>query len=82
MRRAILTIIGAIAEFESSLISERVTAGMRAAETRARCLGRPAIPKRVISEIQALATSTGTPSLCVNEDHSQCLHASGDACKA
>ena len=56
--RAMFTIIGAMAELESSLISERVTAGMRAAETRGKHLGRPAIPKRVISEIQALATST------------------------
>lgn len=52
------TIIGAMAELESSLISERVSAGMRAAETRGKHLGRPAIPKRVISEIQALAMST------------------------
>jgi DNA invertase Pin-like site-specific DNA recombinase len=58
MGRAMFTIIGAMAELESSLISERVTAGMRAAETRGKHLGRPAIPKRVISEIQALATST------------------------
>jgi DNA invertase Pin-like site-specific DNA recombinase len=58
MGRAMFTIIGAMAELESSLISERVTAGMRAAETRGKRLGRPAIPKRVISEIQALATST------------------------
>jgi DNA invertase Pin-like site-specific DNA recombinase len=58
MGRAMFTIIGAMAELESSLISERVTAGMRAAETRGKHLGRPAIPKRVISEIQAFATST------------------------
>ena len=52
------TIIGAMAELESSLISERVTAGMRAAEVRGRHLGRPATPKRVVDEIKALATST------------------------
>jgi DNA invertase Pin-like site-specific DNA recombinase len=45
-------------ELESSLISERVTAGMRAAETRGKHLGRPATPKRVIGESEALATST------------------------
>src|SRR3954464_1488307 len=56
--RAMFTIIGAMAELESSLISERVTAGMRAAEARGKHLGRPAIPKRVISEIEALAIST------------------------
>ena len=44
MGRAMFTIIGAMAELESSLISERVTAGMRAAEARGKHLGRPAIP--------------------------------------
>jgi DNA invertase Pin-like site-specific DNA recombinase len=58
MGRAMFTIIGAMAELESSLISERVTAGMRAAETRGKHLGRPAIPKRVVGQIEALATST------------------------
>ena len=56
--RAMFTIIGAMAELESSLISERVTAGMRAAETRGKHLGRPATPLRVINEIETLATST------------------------
>ena len=58
MGRAMFTIIGAMAELESSLISERVTAGMRAAEARGRHLGRPATPPRVVGEIKALATST------------------------
>ncbi len=58
MGRAMFTIIGAMAELESSLISERVTAGMRAAETRGKHLGRPATPQRVITEIEMLATST------------------------
>ena len=58
MGRAMFTIIGATAELESSLISERVTAGMRAAQVRGRHLGRPATPQRVVSEIEALATST------------------------
>src|SRR5271168_4636221 len=58
MGRAMFTIIGAMAELESSLISERVTAGMQSARTRGKHLGRPAIPQRVIGEIEALATST------------------------
>lgn len=58
MGRAMFTIIGAMAELESSLISERVTAGMRAAESRGKHLGRPAIPQRVIREIQDLAITT------------------------
>jgi len=58
MGRAMFTIIGAMAELESSLISERVTAGMKAAEARGRHLGRPPIAERVVSEIEALAAST------------------------
>lgn len=58
MGRAMFTIIGAMAELESSLISERVTAGMRAAEARGRHLGRPATNRRIVSEIEALATAT------------------------
>jgi len=59
MGRAMFTIIGAMAELESSLISERVTAGMRAAEARGKHLGRPSTPQHVVSEVVALATSTG-----------------------
>jgi DNA invertase Pin-like site-specific DNA recombinase len=58
MGRAMSTIIGTMAELESSLISERVTAGMRAAETRGKHLGRPVTQQRIIREIEALATST------------------------
>jgi DNA invertase Pin-like site-specific DNA recombinase len=58
MGRAMFTIIGAMAELESSLISERVTAGMRAAETRGKHLGRPATSQHLIAEIENLATST------------------------
>ena len=58
MGRAMFTIIGAMAELESSLISERVTAGMKAAEARGKHLGRPATQKRIVGEIEALATST------------------------
>ena len=42
MGRAMFTIIGAMAELESSFISERVTAGMQATEARGRHLERPA----------------------------------------
>jgi DNA invertase Pin-like site-specific DNA recombinase len=58
MGRAMFTIIGAMAELESSLISERVTAGLRAAEARGRHLGRPGTQQHVVNEIEALATST------------------------
>jgi len=58
MGRAMFTIIGAMAELESSLISERVTAGMKAAEARGRHLGRPPIAQGTVSEIETLAAST------------------------
>jgi DNA invertase Pin-like site-specific DNA recombinase len=58
MGRAMFTIIAAMAELESSLISERVTAGMKAAEARGKHLGRPATASRIIDEIEALAAST------------------------
>ena len=58
MGRAMFTIIGAMAELESSLISERVTAGMRAAAARGKHLGRPQTPQPVVGEIEALARST------------------------
>ncbi len=58
MGRPMFTIIGAMAELESSRIGERTTAGMRAAQTRERHLVRAAIPRRIIREIEALATST------------------------
>src|SRR3954451_20390930 len=68
MGRAMFTIIGAMAELESSLISERVTAGMRAAEARGRHLGRPPIAQYVVGEIEALATST---DLSVRQIHKE-----------
>ncbi|MGI9484770.1 MAG: recombinase family protein [Geminicoccaceae bacterium] len=58
MGKAMFTLIGAMAELESSLISERVTAGMKAARARGKSLGRPKLPPRVISEIEHLAAKT------------------------
>lgn len=59
MGRAMFTIVSAMAELESSLISERVTAGMKAAAARGRHLGRPPIPARLVAEIASLAATTG-----------------------
>lgn len=56
--RSMFTVIGAMAELESSLISERVIAGMKAAEARGRHLGRPPVAAHTVSEIEALAAST------------------------
>ena len=58
MGKAMFTLIGAMAELESSLISERVTAGMKAARVRGKHLGRPRLSPRLVSEIEHLAAQT------------------------
>jgi DNA invertase Pin-like site-specific DNA recombinase len=58
MGKAMFTIIGAMAELESSLISERVKAGMEAARTRGKRLGRPTTPLHLVSRIEELADTT------------------------
>jgi len=58
MGKAMFTIIGAMAELESSLISERVKAGMASAKLRGKKLGRPKVPKHLANKIEDLATDT------------------------
>ncbi|MCY4196745.1 MAG: recombinase family protein [Rhodobacteraceae bacterium] len=58
MGRAMFTIIGAMAEPESALISERVSAGMHAARARGKRIGRPPIPPAVVKEVEHLAATT------------------------
>ncbi|NBC30022.1 MAG: recombinase family protein [Spirochaetes bacterium] len=58
MGKAMFTIIGAMAELESSLISERVRAGMEAARENGKHVGRPATPDAVKDEIRRLARET------------------------
>ncbi|MFT6810499.1 MAG: DNA invertase Pin-like site-specific DNA recombinase [Saprospiraceae bacterium] len=58
MGKVMFTIIGAMAELESSLISERVKAGMAAAKTRGKKLGRPKTPPYLRKEIEDLARNT------------------------
>jgi len=58
MGKAMFTIIGAMAELESSLISERVKAGMAAAKKRGKKLGRPAISSYLVNLIEHLAETT------------------------
>ena len=58
MGKAMFTIIGAIAELESSLISERVQAGMQAAKEEGTHVGRPPTPDETIQEIERLAGET------------------------
>ena len=66
MGRAMFTIIAAMAELESSLISERVSAGMKAASVRGKHLGRPPLAPALVSEIRELAAST---NLSIREIH-------------
>jgi DNA invertase Pin-like site-specific DNA recombinase len=47
-----------MAELESSLISERVKAGMAAARARGKPLGRPTTPARFVARIEELAGTT------------------------
>ena len=58
MGKAMFTIIGAMAELESSLISERVKAGMAAAQSRGKKIGRPKTSPYLIKQIEQLAEST------------------------
>ena len=64
MGKAMFTLIGAMAELESSLISERVKAGMAAAKARGKKLGRPGTPTYLVEQIQELAETT---TLSINQ---------------
>jgi DNA invertase Pin-like site-specific DNA recombinase len=69
MGKAMFTIIGAMAELESSLISERVKAGMAAAKARGKRFGRPVTPPPVVSRIEELARTT---SMSIRQIHCEC----------
>lgn len=56
--KAMFTIIGAMSELESSLISERVKAGMAAAKSRGKRLGRPRTSPYLVAQIEHLAKNT------------------------
>jgi DNA invertase Pin-like site-specific DNA recombinase len=58
MGKAMFTIIGAMAELESALISERVKAGMAAAKVRGKRFGRPHTPAHIVTRVEALASTT------------------------
>lgn len=58
MGKAMFTLIGAMAELESSLVSERVAAGMAAAKSRGKHVGRPQTPAYFVDQIATLARTT------------------------
>ena len=71
MGRAMFTIIGAMAELESSLISERVKAGMEAARTRGKRFGRPITPLCLVDRIKEMARTT---ALSIRQIHGEFAH--------
>ncbi len=74
MGKAMFTLIGAMAELESSLISERVTAGMQAAKLRGKHLGRPSTPAHLVTKIEKLAETT---DLSVRQIHKKIAERAG-----
>lgn len=74
MGKAMFTLIGAMAELESSLISERVTAGMQAAKSRGKHLGRPSTPAHLVTRIEKLAETT---DLSVRQIHKEISEKAG-----
>jgi len=56
--RLMFQIIGAMAELESALISERVKAGMAAARARGKSLGRPTTSASLVARIEGFAATT------------------------
>ena len=66
MGKAMFTIIGAMAELESALISERVKAGMAAAKVRGKRLGRPSTSAHVVARVEAFA---GTTTMSIRQIH-------------
>src|SRR5215467_1932411 len=64
MGKAMFTVIGAMAELESALISERVKAGMEAARVRGKRLGRPTTPARFVTRI---AEHAGTTDMSIRQ---------------
>jgi len=59
--RFMFQIIGAMAEFERSLIQERVKAGLRNARTKGKRLGRPRVDARKIATLRAQGCSWREP---------------------
>jgi DNA invertase Pin-like site-specific DNA recombinase len=66
MGKAMFTIIGAMAELESALISERVKAGMAAAKVRGKRFGRPRTSAHVVARVESFA---GTTTMSIRQIH-------------
>jgi len=71
MGKAMFTLIAAMAELESSLISERVTAGMMAAKARGKNLGRPQVPLHIITRVEEAARTTELSIRKIHHEYGQ-----------
>jgi DNA invertase Pin-like site-specific DNA recombinase len=64
--RLLYTVLGAMAEFESSLIGERTKAGLQVARTRGTRLGRPALGREAIARLSGLSAEDAAQRLGVS----------------
>jgi DNA invertase Pin-like site-specific DNA recombinase len=55
--KAMYQMVGVFAEFERSMIQERVRAGLERAKAQGKTLGRPRVPERKIAAVTALKDS-------------------------
>ncbi len=52
--KLVFQIVGAVAEFEKDIISERVKAGLQNAKSKGKQLGRPSVPEYVLDQAKVL----------------------------
>ena len=60
--RLLFGIMASLAEFERSLIAERVKAGMQRAKAQGKHTGRPSLPPQTLAHIEALLAAKPRPS--------------------
>jgi DNA invertase Pin-like site-specific DNA recombinase len=63
--RAMFQMMGAFAEFERSMIQERVRAGLARARSEGKRLGRPSLPQETQDAIRAALSQPGRPGVRV-----------------
>ncbi|TPV95544.1 MAG: recombinase family protein, partial [Myxococcales bacterium FL481] len=67
MSRLMLTMLGAVAEFERDLISERTRLGLHKARQDGKRLGRPQVPRPSATKVRALRRRGHTWADVANE---------------
>jgi DNA invertase Pin-like site-specific DNA recombinase len=63
--RAMFQMLGVFAEFERSIIQERVRAGLARAKAAGKRLGRPSLPQETTDAIRAALSQEGRPGVRV-----------------